>query len=77
MFSLSTPSAIVLLLGTNDIEVDIPVDAIGRNFEKILAGNQGTQHGGAYRSLPHVPQVLRKKNAQPKRFRQSMLTMKQ
>jgi len=31
------PSAIVLLLGTNDIEVDIPVDAIGRNFEKILA----------------------------------------
>lgn len=31
------PAAIVLLLGTNDIEVGIPVDAIGRNFERILA----------------------------------------
>ncbi|MDF1859008.1 MAG: GDSL-type esterase/lipase family protein [Verrucomicrobiales bacterium] len=31
------PSAIVLLLGTNDIEVDIAPDAIGRNFEKIIA----------------------------------------
>jgi lysophospholipase L1-like esterase len=31
------PSAIVMLLGTNDIEVGIPTDAIGRNFGKILA----------------------------------------
>jgi lysophospholipase L1-like esterase len=31
------PSAIVLLLGTNDIEVGVPADAIGRNFEKIIA----------------------------------------
>lgn len=31
------PSAIVLLLGTNDIEVAIAPDAIGRNFEKIIA----------------------------------------
>jgi lysophospholipase L1-like esterase len=30
------PAAIVMLLGTNDIEVNIPTDAIGRNFEKIL-----------------------------------------
>jgi lysophospholipase L1-like esterase len=30
------PSAIVLLLGTNDIEVEVPAEAIGRNFEKIL-----------------------------------------
>jgi CubicO group peptidase (beta-lactamase class C family)/lysophospholipase L1-like esterase len=30
------PSAIVLLLGTNDIEVGIEADAIGRNFEKII-----------------------------------------
>ena len=30
------PSAIVLLLGTNDIEVGIEADAIGRNFRKIL-----------------------------------------
>ena len=30
------PSAIVLLLGTNDVEVGIDADAIGRNFEKIL-----------------------------------------
>ncbi len=31
------PSAIVLLLGTNDVEVQIDAGAIGRNFEKILA----------------------------------------
>ena len=30
------PAAIVMLLGTNDIEVNIPPDSIGRNFEKIL-----------------------------------------
>lgn len=30
------PRAIVLLLGTNDIEVDIEPDAIGRNFLKII-----------------------------------------
>lgn len=30
------PSAIVLLLGTNDIEVGIDPDAIGRNFVRIL-----------------------------------------
>ncbi len=31
------PSAIVLLLGTNDIEVGVEPEAIGRNFEKIRA----------------------------------------
>jgi len=31
------PSAIVMLMGTNDIEVDIAPLAIGRNFEKIIA----------------------------------------
>jgi hypothetical protein len=31
------PSALVLLLGTNDIEVGIEPEAIGRNFQKILA----------------------------------------
>jgi lysophospholipase L1-like esterase len=31
------PSAVVLLLGTNDVEVGIEVEAIGRNFEKIIA----------------------------------------
>lgn len=31
------PAAIVLLMGTNDIEVGIEPDAVGRNFEKILA----------------------------------------
>lgn len=30
------PSVIVLLMGTNDIEVGIEADAIGRNFEKII-----------------------------------------
>jgi lysophospholipase L1-like esterase len=32
------PSAIVLLLGTNDIEVGVAPEAIARNFQKILAG---------------------------------------
>jgi CubicO group peptidase (beta-lactamase class C family)/lysophospholipase L1-like esterase len=31
------PSAIVILAGTNDIEVSIAPDAIGRNFQKIIA----------------------------------------
>lgn len=31
------PSAIVLLLGTNDIEVGVDPEAIARNFQKILA----------------------------------------
>lgn len=31
------PAAIVMLLGTNDIEVGIEAAAIGRNFEKIIA----------------------------------------
>ncbi len=31
------PKAIVLLMGTNDIEVEVPADAIGRNFRKIVA----------------------------------------
>jgi len=31
------PKAIVLLMGTNDIEVEVPVDAIGRNFQKTVA----------------------------------------
>ena len=34
------PSAIVLLLGTNDIEVGIDAAAIGRNFEKIIQAHQ-------------------------------------
>ena len=44
------PSAIVLLLGTNDIEVGIEPAAIGRNFQKILAAIQAR--------LPQVPIVL-------------------
>ena len=44
------PSAIVLLLGTNDVEVQINADAIGRNFEKILAAIK--QHN------PRTPVVL-------------------
>ena len=32
------PKAVVLLMGTNDIEVEVPADAIGRNFQKIAAG---------------------------------------
>jgi lysophospholipase L1-like esterase len=31
------PKAVVLLMGTNDIEVEVPADAIGRNFQKIVA----------------------------------------
>ena len=31
------PSAVVLLLGTNDIEVGIAPEAVGRNFQKIVA----------------------------------------
>lgn len=44
------PSAIVLLMGTNDIEVGIEPAAIGRNFQKILAAIQAR--------LPQVPIVL-------------------
>jgi lysophospholipase L1-like esterase len=31
------PKAVVLLMGTNDIEVGVPAEAIGRNFGKIVA----------------------------------------
>jgi lysophospholipase L1-like esterase len=31
------PKAVVILMGTNDIEVEVPVEAIGRNFQKIVA----------------------------------------
>ena len=31
------PKAVVLLMGTNDIEIEVPVEAIGRNFQKIVA----------------------------------------
>jgi hypothetical protein len=31
------PRSVVMLMGTNDIEVGIPADAIGRNFAKIVA----------------------------------------
>ena len=31
------PKAVVLLMGTNDIEVEVPAEAIGRNFQKIVA----------------------------------------
>ena len=44
------PTAIVLLLGTNDIEVAVPVDAIGRNFNKIIAAIKAHN--------PRVPIVL-------------------
>jgi lysophospholipase L1-like esterase len=44
------PKGIVLLLGTNDIEVGIPSEAIGRNFEKILAAIKAHD--------PKVPVVL-------------------
>jgi lysophospholipase L1-like esterase len=44
------PSAIVLLLGTNDIEVGIEPEAIGRNFEKIIAAIKARH--------PKVPIVL-------------------
>ena len=35
------PKAVVLLMGTNDIEVDVPVEAVGRNFRKIAAALKG------------------------------------
>jgi lysophospholipase L1-like esterase len=44
------PKAIVLLLGTNDIEVGVPAEAIGRNFEKIFAAIKAHN--------PRVPVVL-------------------
>jgi len=44
------PSAIVMLLGTNDIEVGIAAAAIGRNFDKIVAAIK--QHN------PQTPIVL-------------------
>jgi lysophospholipase L1-like esterase len=31
------PKAVVLLMGTNDIEIEVPAEAIGRNFQKIVA----------------------------------------
>ena len=31
------PKAVVLLMGTNDIETEVPAEAIGRNFQKIVA----------------------------------------
>jgi lysophospholipase L1-like esterase len=39
------PSAIVLLLGTNDIEVGVEPEAIGRNFQKILQAIKARQPG--------------------------------
>lgn len=44
------PSAIVMLLGTNDIEIGVDPEAIGRNFQKILAAIKARQ--------PEVPIVL-------------------
>jgi len=44
------PKAIVLLLGTNDIEVGVPAEAIGRNFEKIFAAIKAHN--------PKVPVIL-------------------
>lgn len=44
------PSAIVLLMGTNDLEVEIDPEAIGRNFELILSAIK--EHD------PEVPIVL-------------------
>jgi len=44
------PVAIVLLLGTNDIEIGVAPDAIARNFEKIIAAIK-SRH-------PQVPIVL-------------------
>lgn len=44
------PSAIVLLLGTNDIEVGVEPEAIGRNFDKIYRAIKARQ--------PAVPIVL-------------------
>ncbi len=44
------PAALVILMGTNDIEVDIAPKAIGRNFEKIIAAVKAHN--------PKVPIVL-------------------
>ncbi len=44
------PAAIVMLSGTNDIEAGIALDAIGRNFEKIIAAIKAHD--------PKVPIVL-------------------
>ncbi|MEI6871605.1 MAG: GDSL-type esterase/lipase family protein [Verrucomicrobiota bacterium] len=44
------PSAIVLLMGTNDIEVEISPEAIGRNFKALLAAIKARH--------PQVPIVL-------------------
>ncbi len=44
------PAAIVLLMGTNDIGLGVDPDAIGRNFQKIIAAIQ-TRH-------PEVPVIL-------------------
>ena len=44
------PSAIVMLLGTNDIEVGIDPEAIGRNFQKIVQAIKARH--------PKVPLVL-------------------
>lgn len=44
------PSCVVMLMGTNDIETGIEPAAIGRNFQKILAGVKG--------KFPDVPIVL-------------------
>ena len=44
------PAAIVLLLGTNDIEVGLDPDVIGRNFKKILAAIKANS--------PSVPIIL-------------------
>lgn len=44
------PGAIVMLMGTNDLEVEIDPEAIGRNFRKILAAIKAHD--------PEVPIVL-------------------
>jgi lysophospholipase L1-like esterase len=44
------PKAVVLLLGTNDVEVGVPVDAIGRNFQKIFSAVKAHD--------PKVPVIL-------------------
>ncbi|MCB1077614.1 MAG: DUF1080 domain-containing protein, partial [Verrucomicrobiae bacterium] len=44
------PKAIVMLMGTNDLEVEIDPEAIGRNFEKIIAAIKAQD--------PEVPIVL-------------------
>lgn len=44
------PSAVVMLMGTNDVEVGIDTDAVGRNFQKIIAAIKAHN--------PKVPIVL-------------------